>query len=80
VAHICNHSYSGGRDQEDHGLKPGRANSAQDPILKNFSQKRAGGVDQGIGPEFKLQQHTHTKDCTRFKSLLVLSNYFVVIF
>jgi hypothetical protein len=34
VAHTCNPSYSGGRDQEDHGLKPAWASSSQDPILK----------------------------------------------
>jgi hypothetical protein len=28
VAHVCNPSYSGGRDQEDHSLKPAWANSA----------------------------------------------------
>jgi hypothetical protein len=27
VTHACNPSYSGGRDQEDSGLKPARANS-----------------------------------------------------
>jgi hypothetical protein len=27
VAHAYNPSYEGGRDQEDHGLKPARANS-----------------------------------------------------
>jgi hypothetical protein len=32
VAHTYNPGYSGGRDQEDHGLKPARANSSQDPI------------------------------------------------
>jgi hypothetical protein len=26
---------------------------------KNPSQKGAGGVVEGIGPEFKLQYHTH---------------------
>jgi hypothetical protein len=39
VAHTCNPSYSGGRDQEDHSSKPTQANSLQDPILKNPSQK-----------------------------------------
>jgi hypothetical protein len=34
VALACNPSYSGGRDQEDCGLKPAWANSSQDPILK----------------------------------------------
>jgi hypothetical protein len=29
----------------------------QDPISKNLSQKRAGGVAQGEGPEFKPQYH-----------------------
>jgi hypothetical protein len=28
VAHTCNLSYSGGRDQEDHGSKPTHANSS----------------------------------------------------
>jgi hypothetical protein len=28
VAHTCNPSYSGGRDQEDHGSKPAQAKSS----------------------------------------------------
>jgi hypothetical protein len=53
VPHTCNPSYSGGRDQEDQGLKPAWASTLQDLILKNPSPKRAGGVAQG--PEFKPQ-------------------------
>jgi hypothetical protein len=34
VAHTYNPSYSGGRDQEDHGLKPAQANISRDPVLK----------------------------------------------
>jgi hypothetical protein len=34
VAHTCNPSYSGGRDQEDWGSKPAWANSLQVPISK----------------------------------------------
>jgi hypothetical protein len=34
VAHAYNPSYSGGRDQEDHGSKPAWANNWQDPISK----------------------------------------------
>jgi hypothetical protein len=34
VAHTCNPSYSGDRDQEDRGSKPAQANSLQDSILK----------------------------------------------
>jgi hypothetical protein len=56
VAHPCNPSYSGGRDQEDCVSKPAQANSLQDRILKNSShKKKTGGVVQGIGPEFKPQ-------------------------
>jgi hypothetical protein len=29
-------------------------------LEKNPSQKRAGGVTQGVDPEFKLQYHAHT--------------------
>jgi hypothetical protein len=55
VAHACNPSYSGGRDQEDHGLKPAQANSSQDPISKIATPNTAGGVAHGVGPEFKPQ-------------------------
>jgi hypothetical protein len=34
VAHTCNCSYSGGRDQEDRGSKPTRANSSARPYPK----------------------------------------------
>jgi hypothetical protein len=55
LAHTCNPSNSGSRDQEDYRLKPALANSSEDPISKNPSQKRADGVAQGVGPEFKPQ-------------------------
>jgi hypothetical protein len=51
VAHACNPSYLGGRDQEEHSSKLAHANSLQDPILKKKktpSWKRADGVAQGI--------------------------------
>jgi hypothetical protein len=57
VSHACNASYSGGRDQEGHALKPAWANSSLDPVSKNPSQRRAGRVTQGEGLEFKLQYH-----------------------
>jgi hypothetical protein len=55
VAHTCHPSYSGGRDQEDHSLKPPQPNSWRDPYLekkkKKKSQKiRAVGVVQGYRP------------------------------
>jgi hypothetical protein len=38
VAYTCNPSYSGSRNQEDHGLKPAQENSSGDPISKNKKQ------------------------------------------
>jgi hypothetical protein len=35
VAHTCNPSFSGSRNQEDRGSKPARANSSRDPVSKN---------------------------------------------
>jgi hypothetical protein len=44
--------------------KPAQANSQRDSISKKcISQKRAGGMVQGVGPEFKPKYHipTHKK-------------------
>jgi hypothetical protein len=40
VAHACNPTYSGGRDQEDHGSKPVQASSSQDPVSTKPIKKR----------------------------------------
>jgi hypothetical protein len=63
VAHACNPSYSGGRDQEYRNLRPAQANGLKGPILKkkNPSHKRASGKAQGEGPEFKPQYHKKKK-------------------
>jgi hypothetical protein len=63
VAHVCNPSYSGGRDQEDCGSKPVWANSSTGPYLekKPFTKKRVCGVAQGVGREFKPQYHKKKK-------------------
>jgi hypothetical protein len=60
VAHACNPSYSGGRDQKDQGLNPAWKNSSQDPISKrkrkkSIMKKRTGGVAQALGCGFKPQ-------------------------
>jgi hypothetical protein len=34
VSYVCNPSYPGGRDEEDHGLKPAQANSSARPYLQ----------------------------------------------
>jgi hypothetical protein len=53
--------YSGGRDQVDCSLKPAQANSLLDPILIKLTTKRAGGVAQGVGPEFRSQYYKKRK-------------------
>jgi hypothetical protein len=53
MAHTCNPNSSGGRDQEDRGLKPAQANSWGDTISKKKITKKGGIVAQGVGPEFK---------------------------
>jgi hypothetical protein len=45
VAHACNPSYLGGRDQEDHSLKPAWANSSQDPVSKIPTSKKGRQSD-----------------------------------
>jgi hypothetical protein len=40
VAHVCNPSYSGGRDHKDQGLKPDQANGSWGPMLKNTHHKK----------------------------------------
>jgi hypothetical protein len=61
AAHTCNPSYSGGRDQEDHSLRSAQANGSRDPVSKKpITKKRAGGVAQGVGPEFKPHYHQKT--------------------
>jgi hypothetical protein len=56
-----NPSYLGGWDWEDQGLSPTQANSSWDPILKKPSQKKSGGVAQGVGSELKPQYHNSPK-------------------
>jgi hypothetical protein len=43
VAHACNSNYSGGRDQEDHSLKPAQTNSSMKPYLEKTNHKKVGG-------------------------------------
>jgi hypothetical protein len=85
VAHTYNPSYSGGRDQEDRGLKPAYANSLRDPISKkNLSQKRAGGVGVAhcIGPDFKPQYHENQpyKQTNKQKLLTINARIYLLAF
>jgi hypothetical protein len=60
VAHICNPSYSGGRDQEDHCSKPAQVNSLRDPLSKKPSTKK-GSAQVPVPPpqkkKIQLKQH-----------------------
>jgi hypothetical protein len=57
VAHACNPSYSGGRDQQDCSLKPAQAKLHKTLTQKTLHKNRAGGMAQGEGPRFKPQYH-----------------------
>jgi hypothetical protein len=53
VAHSCNLSYSGGRDQEHHNSKSAQKNNLQDLITKKEKPTTKKRFAQGISPEFK---------------------------
>jgi hypothetical protein len=56
VAHTCNPTHPGGRDQENHSLKPVQANNLQKTISKNLIIKKDWWSGSScIGPEFKPQ-------------------------
>jgi hypothetical protein len=77
VAHACNPSYSGGRDQEDCGSKPAQENSSQDSSSKKVHhQNGAVEVAQGEGPEFKIQYCKNKA----IRSIVSLINYLLLHF
>jgi hypothetical protein len=53
-------------------LKPAWGNSSLDLILKKHNTKRAGGVAQDEGPEFKPQYHKKKKE-KRTKNLFAFN-------
>jgi hypothetical protein len=60
VTHTCNPSNSGGRNQEDHGLKPSPGKQFVRPYLKNTCYKK-GWWSGSKDPEFKPQYHKKKK-------------------
>jgi hypothetical protein len=74
VAYARKPSYSGGRDQEDCGSKTVRANSLGDWTSKKPITKRAGGVVEGINPEFKPQCHQKTLVLQKKKKSQLITN------
>jgi hypothetical protein len=57
VAHTCNPSYSGCRDQEIEVGRQPRQMVHETLSRKTLHKNRAGGVPQGEVPEFKPQYH-----------------------
>jgi hypothetical protein len=55
VAHTCNPSFSGGRNQVDRSSKSNQANNLRDYLEKTLhtKKKKADGVAQAENPEFK---------------------------
>jgi hypothetical protein len=51
VAHVCNLSYSGGRNHEGHSLKPAQAEFCEPLSRKTLHKNTAGGVVLGEDPE-----------------------------
>jgi hypothetical protein len=68
VTHVCNPSYSEGRDQEDHCSRLLQI-VCKTLSRKNPSQKRAGRVAHSVGPEFKPQYCKKKKE----KKILLLN-------
>jgi hypothetical protein len=58
LARTCHPCYSGGRDQRDHI----RSQFLRPYLEKTHDNKRAGGVTQGVGPEFKPQYRREKKN------------------
>jgi hypothetical protein len=69
-AHTCNPSYLGGRDQEDRRSQPVQI-VHETLSQKNPSQKRAGGVAQSVGHEFKPQYRKKKKNKTKCRQILL---------
>jgi hypothetical protein len=71
VAHTSNPTYSGGRDQEDRSSKPAWANSSQDPILKNPTQK-------GLVEWIKMKVLSSSPSTAKKKKKKKLEKYFIL--
>jgi hypothetical protein len=69
VAHDYNPGHSGGRNQEDCGLKSILANSSVRPYFKKKkSQQRAGGLAQGIALSSNSLHHQKQRKVYRTNS------------
>jgi hypothetical protein len=80
MAPTCNPTYSGGRNQENHILKPAQRNTSQDLISKQPFKKRAGGVAQSVSldckPQFCAPPHKKVLKIEQKADIVILSIYF----
>jgi hypothetical protein len=84
IFHAYNPSYSGSRDQEDHGSKPVWTNSLRDSISEYPIQKRAGGVAQVVEHlpskcEAKFKPHCCQKNQNKTKKALVILDHYIYL-
>jgi hypothetical protein len=70
VAHTCNPSWSGSRDQEDHSLKPPLANSSVRPYLKKPFTKKDWWSGSRSSPEIKPKYHKKKQTILQVSSCL----------
>jgi hypothetical protein len=63
VAHACNPSYSGSRDQEDCNSKPTQSNSSQDSIPKKKKKKTIR--EKGLVEWLKVQALSSNSSTTK---------------
>jgi hypothetical protein len=61
VALACNPSYSGRRDQENRGSKPDGQIVQETHLKKKKPSQNNRATPQGVGPEFKPQNHKINK-------------------
>jgi hypothetical protein len=86
VAHTCNPSYSGGRDQEDRSSKPAQENGSTRPYVENTHHKnRTVGVAKvkALSSNPSTTKKKKRKDCQfgkiRPTCVLIIRNTFFLV-
>jgi hypothetical protein len=77
IAHACNHSYSGGRNQKDRGSKSAQANSLWDYYLTKIHHKK--GLVKGLKVQALSSSPSTAKTKPNQNSFLEWLYYFIYI-
>jgi hypothetical protein len=80
VAHTCNPSYSGGRDQEDLHLKPGQANSLCEPILKKTNKKGLVEWLKALSSSPRTTNKTKQNNHHQQQNIRIITHFFFFLF